>query len=130
MLEHVGGVRDIEPLIPKRKRVASAQHRARAWATTVQPHLAGVGVEGHVMGASCLERRGEVTGSASHVQDRRAMQGMPVIDLSSRVLGELRIEAIRVILLMEEGSEETDAPSYGGLEAVPRPSANVGLIGH
>jgi hypothetical protein len=55
---------------------------------------------------------------------------MPVSDLRSRVLGQLRIEAIRVVLLMKEGLEETNTPPYGGIEAAPRANANVGLIGH
>ena len=109
MLEHVGGVADVDGVVGERQLHAAADHGARGDATQAG-ELTDVGVEGEVRRTRRLERVAEVAGPTAHVEQRRAARVDVVAQLGHGVGGQRGVEAGRIGLFVPEVLEQADRP--------------------
>ena len=109
VLEHVGGVADVDGAVGERQLHAAADHGARGDVAQAG-ELTDVGVEGEVRRPGRLERVAEVARSAADVEQRRALRVDVLAQLGDRVGGQRRVEARRVGLLVPEVPEQADGP--------------------
>ena len=102
VLGHIRRVGDVEGTRGKGQRHAVALHRAVAGAAAVQPHLASIGVKGHVGGPTGFERLLKEARAASDVEETSTVQRRIVPNLRRGVAGQIAVEPVGVGLLGPE----------------------------
>lgn len=116
MLEDVRGKCNVEGAIGEGEPCTVRLHGAWPRGTTVQAHLPGIGVDGHVGRSALLEGRGEEARSPADVEETCPVQRMKPLDVGRRVRGEITVKPIRIGLLSKEGAEEPDrTPPRGSM---------------
>ena len=105
MLEHVGGVADVEALVAEGKTHAVADDRAPR-VDLAAGQLADVGVERQVGRSGRLERVAEVPRPAADVEHRRPGQRRVRAELGYGVAGQRGVEAVRIRLLLAELTQQ------------------------
>ena len=130
MLEHVRGEHHVGGAVADREPVPVRDHRAgRRGAPAVQ--FVRIRLEQVAVGPAGPEGRGEPAASAAHVHDRPAVQLTVLGDLLHGVLGEVRVELLRVGLLGQEHPEEPGGPEQArARRLISTASANRGQQAH